>query len=71
MKNYLSPNAEFADSSLMPDKMLIFKLVNLKDFLYFRKMACLRYSTRVRWSPSGAEQGQQDRSPNGATCDKD
>lgn len=48
MKNYLSPNAEFADSSLMPDKMLIFKLVNLKDFLYFRKMACLRYSTRVR-----------------------
>lgn len=48
MKNYLSPNAEFADSSLMPDKMLIFKLVNLKDFLYFRKMARLRYSTRVR-----------------------
>lgn len=32
MKNYLSPNAECADSSLMPDKMLIFKLVNLKDF---------------------------------------
>lgn len=32
MKNYLSPNAESANSSLMPDKMLIFKLVNLKDF---------------------------------------
>lgn len=44
MKNYLSPNAEFADSSLMPDKMLIFKLVNLKDFLYLRKMARLCYS---------------------------
>lgn len=31
MKNYLSPNAEVADSSLMPDKMLIFKPINLKD----------------------------------------
>lgn len=73
MKNYLSPNAEFADSSLMPDKMLIFKLVNLKDFLYLRKMARLCYSIWVRWSPSGAgaEQGQQDRPPNGAACDKD
>lgn len=32
MKNYLSPNAESADSSLMPDKMLIFKRVDLKGF---------------------------------------
>lgn len=37
MKNYLSPNAEFAESSLMPDKMLIFELVNLKDFYIERK----------------------------------
>lgn len=67
MKNYLSPNAECADSSLMPDKMLIFKLVNLKD-LYLKKMARLWRS----WSPSGAgrAQGQQDRPLSGAVCNK-
>lgn len=55
MKNYLSPNAELADSSLMPHKMLIFKPINLKDF---KEVAFLHCRVRVRWSPSGAEQGQ-------------
>lgn len=56
MKNYLSPNAEFADSSLMPDKMLIFKLVNLKDFYIERKW--LAHIIVLKWDEVHLEQVQ-------------
>lgn len=72
MKNYSGPNAEFADSSIMPGKMLFFKLVNLKD-LYLKEVACLRYNVWVRQSPSGTgtQQGQQDQLTKGAVHDED
>lgn len=57
MKNYLSPNAEFANSSLMPDKMLIFKPINLEEFHIQRSgFLVLQRSGEMEpiWSRSGA-----------------